>query len=95
MQELYFDLRIYTLEAIKRGLYFQCPTAFLEMTESQKVVIRTKDMIDEKLFLSKLLDMQLQIDLEKKFYKIRNMLVAQALEPYQNIDDLLVQDENE
>ena len=37
-----------------------------------------------------LLDIQLQLDLEKEFLPIRNMLVAQALEPYQEIDDLLV-----
>ena len=61
----------------------------------QDIMITTENNIDENLLRRNLLDMQLQLDLEKEFLPIRNMLVAQALEPYQEIDNLLVLDNHE
>lgn len=88
------DTSIYSLDAIKRILYFVEPEASIEKTDSQ-YIITTKDSIDEALFKRNLLDAQLQLDLEKNFLPIRNMLVAQALEPYQEIDNLLALENNE
>jgi His-Xaa-Ser system protein HxsD len=89
------DTNIYSLDAIKRTLYFLAPQAFIEKVNEQDIMITTENNIDENLLKRNLLDMQLQLDLEKEFLPIRNMLVAQALEPYQEIDNLLVLDNHE
>lgn len=89
MLSIELDLRIYSLDAVKRTLYFMDPSASIEQSDDFHIAIVTEKDINQNLLKQNLLDAQLQIDLEKEFKTIRNMLVAQALEPYQNIDDLL------
>lgn len=89
MLNIELNLHIYSLDAIKRALYFVDPCAIIDNLTDNKVLITVKKDIKEDDLRQQLLDAQLQIDMEKEFKSIRNMLVAQALEPYQNIDDLL------
>ena len=88
------DTNIYSLDAIKRTLYTIAPQASIETLDNQYVLVTTKSHINEDLLKRNLLDAQLQLDLEKEFLPIRNMLVAQALEPYQEIDNLLIPQNN-
>jgi len=89
------DTKIYSLDAIKRALYLIEPDALIEKIDDRHLFIATEKNIDENLLKRNLLDCQIQLDLEKEFMPIRNMLVAQALEPYQEIDDLLVLQNND
>ena len=85
----------FSAEAIKRVLYILLPEQTVMVTEDNLNYVIASDKISEQPFLDKLLEVQIQIDLENKFYLIRNMLVAQALEPYQNVGDLLQRLKNE
>lgn len=88
--EIKLDTKIYSLDAIKRAIYLFAPQAVITFPNNRYVCITTNYDVDEGMLRQNLLDIQLQLDLEKEFFPIRNMLVAQALEPYQEIDDLLV-----
>mgnify|MGYP003571536282 CR=1 FL=1 len=81
--------KCYSPEAIKRALYILLPENEVKISEDTYNYIISADELSEKAFLDKLLETQIQIDTEHEFYEIRNMLVAQALEPYQNVNDLL------
>lgn len=93
--QIKLDTSIYSLDAIKRTLYFIEPLALIEKIDNTYVLITTENDIDKNLLRRVLLDSQLQLDLEKEFLPIRNMLVAQALEPYQEIDNLLIMEPND
>lgn len=89
------DTKIYSLDAIKRAIYLLAPQARIKLQNNQYACITTEYDIDESILRQNLLDIQLQLDLEKEFLPIRNMLVAQALEPYQEINDLLTLNRND
>lgn len=93
--EIKLDTKVYSLDAIKRAIYLFAPQAIISPKNNRYVYITTDYDIDEDMLRQNLLDIQLQLDLEKEFLPIRNMLVAQALEPYQEIDDLLILKHND
>ena len=78
----------------KENSIYNYPQESIETLDNQYVLVTTKSYVDEDLLKRNLLDAQLQLDLEKEFLPIRNMLVAQALDPYQEIDNLLIPQNN-
>ena len=81
--------KCFSPEAIKRSLYILVSEEKVKISEDTYNYIISAEKLSEETFLDKLLEAQIQIDTEREFYEIRNMLVAQALEPYQNVNDLL------
>ena len=96
--QINFSLTVFSLQAIKRAIHdaniYHCAT--IEVFDDEKVTIKIDlDNIkdgNQKLErkLNKLVfDNQIRIETEKEFKNIRNIIVAQAFFPCENLDEVL------
>jgi His-Xaa-Ser system protein HxsD len=96
--QINYDLKVFSLIAIKRALHdaniYQCST--FTVIEDDKIIIEIKlEHVKEyyksiKKKLDKLVfDNQIRIDTEKEFKNIRNIIIAQAFFPCENLDEVL------
>ncbi len=89
---------VYSLQAIKNTGYDFSGEAWIDIRLGEtniNVVMRPKEnsAIDitelKQKFLNSLLDHQVRIDTAKEFKTIREMIVAQAFEPCDNLDEVV------
>jgi His-Xaa-Ser system protein HxsD len=98
-----FDTKIYSLRSIKNACYDFSGECFFKLDIAEEnganVKLKTKDpniKFDLNCFLNCVLDHQVRIDTENEFKTIREMIVAQAFQPCENLEEivsLLVNDE--
>ena len=88
---LCFDSSVYSLDAIKRSVYDFSEIYVLTVTKkSGDICVEGENKsVDEEKFKCAVLDHQLRIDTEKKYEIIRALLVAQAIDPQENLDQIL------
>ena len=90
------DIKVYSLDSVKRAAFDLCNDAYFKFTSNENEQI----MIDVKLkegaspntidnFFNKILDHQLRIDLASQFGTLREIIVAQAFAPCDNLNELL------
>ena len=93
------DSNVYSIEAVRNAVYesSMIKNSRIERKEPNSVIIyldisdRGKEESFMKDFFNSLLDHQIRIDLHKKFGIIREMIVAQAFEPCDNLDEITSQ----
>ena len=94
-----FDIEIYSKQAVKNACYDYSGNCFfsIEQTDS-RIVVKLKaqkellpGQIDLNKFVNHVLDHQVRIDTEKEFKTIREMIVAQAFQPCENINEVVTQ----
>lgn len=92
-----FDDAIYSEQAIKNACYdYSNEFAFSLSKKGQKTIVEFKPIISgsgdhTKLnqFMNHVLDHQVRIDTAREFKTIREMIVAQAFQPCENIDEVV------
>ena len=91
------DGNIYSIQAAKNAAYDYTARAWfhLETKENNVIAISIKPKYPEDSFstlksdfMNHVLDHQIRIDLGKEFKAIREMIVAQAFEPCENLDEI-------
>jgi His-Xaa-Ser system protein HxsD len=93
------DLAVYSLEAIKNASYDFTDQAdvMIEIVSPERVQVRLKSFqyantANESLvsgFCRNVLDHQVRLDVAKDYKLIREMIVAQAFEPVDNLDQVM------
>jgi His-Xaa-Ser system protein HxsD len=96
--DLVLNCKIYSLKAIKNAAYEFLNTAFITISEvsSDEIAINfSLKLTSEDLpslvnkFKNSALDHQLRIDTENDYKVIREIIVAQAFEPCDNIKEIV------
>lgn len=91
------DGNIYSIQAAKNAAYDYTGRAWihLETKENNVIVISIKPKNPEDSFstlksdfMNHVLDHQVRIDVGREFKTIREMIVAQAFEPCENLDEI-------
>ena len=99
IHKIKLDTKIYSIDAIKKAAFEYSKTAWINIiTEDENqfvnVFVQLKerdnsyDFIKSK-FLNHILDHQIRIDISKEFKTIREMIIAQAFEPCDNLKEVL------
>ena len=92
------DREIYSLSAIKKAAYDFSKIAWIVIKESSNhsILVEFKIINDTKCektfrqeFLNHVLDHQVRIDVTEEFKIIREMIVAQAFEPCENLAEIV------
>jgi His-Xaa-Ser system protein HxsD len=92
-----FDPAVYSLQAIKNAAYDFTSKAFIEIETAHNGFItanirakseQASDSIADE-FKNQVLDHQIRIDTNKEYKTIREMIVAQAFEPCDNLIDII------
>ena len=94
-----FDDTIYSEQAVKKACYdYSNEFVFSIYKEQRKIVVKLQPLASyaedsDKLnrFINHVLDHQVRVDTAKEFKTIREMIVAQAFEPCENIDEVVSQ----
>ena len=94
-----FDEAIYSEQAVKNGCYdYSNDFVFSICKEHGKIVVSiqpldpySKNNDELNHFINHILDHQVRIDTAKEFKTIREMIVAQAFQPCENIDEVVSQ----
>lgn len=91
------DCNFYSIQAVKNAAYDFTDRVWihLETKENNDLSISIKPKNPESSthllkfdFINHVLDHQIRIDVGKKFKTIREMIVAQAFEPCENLDEI-------
>lgn len=97
--EIHFDKDIYSLQAVKRTAYDYSSRLWILIQEKNNqliVYLKSKKPIDSQQqikldFINHALDHQVRIDTENDFKAVRQMIVAQAFEPCENLEEIVNQ----
>lgn len=93
---LSLEITTYSLDAVKRAAFDLSNAAYFKFisSDNQKIILDIKlkdgapfDTIDT--FFNKIVDHQLRLDLISQFGTLREIIVAQAFAPSDNLKDLL------
>ena len=96
--QIKFDLAIFSLQAIKRAIHDAniSQHATIAVSDDEKATIKisldnvNEDSLELERKLNKMaFDNQIRIDTEKEFKNIRNIIVAQAFFPCENLSEIL------
>jgi len=101
-----FDSDVYSLQAIKNAAYDYSGNVWISIKISNKKVLvsvkpKESSFIADSFrfdFINHVLDHQVRIDTGKEFKVIREMIVAQAFEPCENLNlitEKLIDDQQE
>lgn len=96
--ELKFDKRLYSTEAIKKACYDFLDKATISLREdTSNIIVRFKIKRNDKEnthkllddFRNSVLDFEIRILIENEYRLIREMIVAQAFAPCDNITEII------
>lgn len=94
--QIEFDSNVYSLQAVKNAAYDYNAKAWfhIRLNEKGKIIVSVtpKSEISETLqsdFINHVLDHQVRIDVSGEFKIIREMIVAQAFEPCDNLKEIV------
>lgn len=95
--DIILDTKIYSLEAIRAAIYDMAIICNTDVTLNKDTAHICFDFFDDNTSLTQTIskfrslanDHQLRIDINKKTYKIREIILAQAFAPCENIGEIL------
>jgi His-Xaa-Ser system protein HxsD len=94
---LELDGTVYSIEAVRRTAYDLAENGHFLISQTGKTILvnqlqysnENKENFQWHLFVKTALDHQLRIDAEREFGLIRNLLITQAMEPCNNLKEIL------